>query len=142
MWIIFSLLAAFSAAIAIILSKAGLKKVDPILGFAIQAILIIVVSWGVVFFQKKTIGLLQIDQRSWIYLILAGIVTSLASLFQFSALKLGNASVVSSLERLSLVFAIILAVLFLKEELNWKVIVGAILMIGGAVLISLSRKTG
>jgi transporter family protein len=142
MWIIFSLLAAFSAAIAIILSKAGLKNVDPILGFAIQAILIILVSWGVVFFQKKTTGLPQIDQRSWIYLILAGIVTCLASLFQFSALKLGNASVVSSLERVSLVFAIILAVIFLKEELNWKVIAGAVLMIGGAVLISLSRKAG
>ncbi len=136
------MLAAFSAAIAIILSKAGLKNVDPILGFAIQAILIILVSWGVVFFQKKTTGLPQIDQRSWIYLILAGIVTCLASLFQFSALKLGNASVVSSLERVSLVFAIILAVIFLKEELNWKVIAGAVLMIGGAVLISLSRKAG
>ena len=142
MWIIFSLLAAFSAAIAIILSKAGLKEVDPILGFAIQAILIIVVSWGCCIFPEKTTGLLQIDQRSWIYLILAGIVTCLASLFQFSALKLGNASVVSSLERLSLVFAIILAVIFLKEELNWKVIAGAVLMIGGAVLISLSRKAG
>lgn len=135
-------MAAFSAAIAIILSKAGLKKVDPILGFAIQAILIIIVSWGIVIFQKKTTGLSQIDQRTWIYLILAGIVTCLASLFQFSALKLGNASVVSSLERLSLVFAIILAVIFLKEELNWKVIAGAVLMIGGAVLISLSRKAG
>jgi transporter family protein len=63
-------------------------------------------------------------------------------LFQFSALKLGNASIVSSLERLSLVFAIVLAVIFLKEELNWKVIAGAVLMIGGAVLISLSRKAG
>jgi len=142
MWIIFALMAAFSAAVAIILSKAGLKKVDPILGFAIQAILIIIVSWGIVFFQKKTTGLSQIDQRTWIYLILAGIVTCLASLFQFSALKLGNASVVSSLERLSLVFAIILAVIFLKEELNWKVIAGAVLMIVGAELISLSRKAG
>ncbi len=142
MWIIFSLLAAFSAAVAIILSKAGLKKVDPILGFAIQAILIILVSWSVVFFQKKTNGLAQIDKQAWIYLIVAGVVTCLASLFQFSALKLGNASVVSSLERLSLVFAIILSVLFLKEEINWKVIVGGALMIGGAILVSLSRKAG
>ncbi len=142
MWIVLSLLAAFSAAVAIILSKAGLKDVDPILAFAIQAILIITVSWSVVFFQKKTHGLSQIDQRAWIYLVLAGIVTCLASLFQFSALKLGNASTVSSLERLSLVFAIILSVLFLKEEINWKVIVGGVLMIGGAVLVSLSRKAG
>jgi len=56
MWIIFSLLAAFSAAVAFILTKAGLKKVDPILGFAIQAILILVVSWSVTFFQKNLPG--------------------------------------------------------------------------------------
>lgn len=142
MWIVFSLLAAVSAAIAVILSKAGVKKVDPNLGFAIQAVLILIVSWGVVFFQKKSNGLGDIDQRSWIYLVLAGIITCLSSLFQFNALKLGDASVVASLERVSLVFSIILAVLFLKEELNWKVVVGALLMLGGAVLISLSRKTG
>jgi transporter family protein len=135
-------MAAFSAAISIILSKAGLKKVDPNLGFAIQAILILIVSWSVVFFQKRSIEFSNLDQRSWIYLVLAGIVTCLSSLFQFNALKLGDASLVSSLERLSLVFAIILAVLFLKEELNWKVITGALLMIGGAVLISLSRNDG
>ena len=141
MWVIFSLLAALSAAIAITLSKAGVKKVDPSLSFAIQSILILIVSWSVVFFQKKSSGLSQIDQRAWIYLILAGIITCLASLFQFSALKLGNASMVSSLERLSLVFTIVFAVLLLKEEINWKVIVGALLMIGGAVLIGFSRKT-
>jgi bacterial/archaeal transporter family protein len=139
MWIVFSLLAALSAACAIILSKAGLKKVDPNLAFAIQAILILSISWGVVLFQKKTIGLGKIDQISWIYLVSAGIITCLSSLFQFNALKLGDAALVSSIERLSLVFAIILAVVFLKEQLNWKIVVGALCMIGGAVLITLSR---
>lgn len=75
------------------------------------------------------------------FLIGAGIITCLSSLFQFSALKLCDSSVVSSLERLSLVFAIILAVIFLKEEMNRKVVAGAMLMIGGAVLISLSNKS-
>jgi transporter family protein len=62
-------------------------------------------------------------------------------LFQFNALKLGDAALVSSIERLSLVFAIVLAVVFLKEQLNWKIILGAVLMIGGAVLITLSRES-
>lgn len=141
MWIIFSLLAALSAACAIVLSKAGLKKVDPNLAFAIQAILILTISWGVVLFQKKTFEVGKIEQTSWIYLICAGIITCLSSLFQFNALKLGDAAMVSSIERLSLVFAIVLAVVFLKEQLNWKIILGAVLMIGGAVLITLSRET-
>ncbi|RYG40304.1 MAG: EamA family transporter [Chitinophagaceae bacterium] len=139
MWIVFSLLAACSAAISIVLSKAGLRKVDPSLAFAIQAILILSISWGVVLFQKKSGDLGKIDQHSWIYLVSAGIVTCLSSLFQFNALKLGDASLVSSIERLSLVFAIILSVVFLKEQLNWKLIVGACLMLGGALMITLSR---
>lgn len=142
MWIIFSLLAALSAAVAITLSKAGVKKVDPHLAFAIQSVLILIVSWSVVFYQKRTAELNNIDKNAWIFLVLAGIITCLASLFQFSALKRGDASMVSSLERLSLVFAIVFAVLFLKEELNWKVIVGAVLMIGGAVMIGFSRDAG
>lgn len=142
MWIIFSLLAAFSAAVAITLSKAGVKRVDPHLAFAIQSVLILIVSWSVVFYQKRTADINNIDKNAWIFLVLAGIITCLASLFQFSALKRGDASMVSSLERLSLVFAIVFAVLFLKEELNWKVIVGAVLMIGGAVMIGFSRDSG
>lgn len=142
MWVIFSLLAALSAAVAITLSKAGVKKVDPHLAFAIQSVLILIVSWSVVFYQKRITEVTDIDKRAWIFLITAGIVTCLASLFQFSALKRGDASMVSSLERMSLVFAIIFAVLFLKEELNWKVIVGAVLMIGGAVMIGFSRDAG
>jgi len=142
MWIIFSLLAALSAAVAITLSKAGVKRVDPHLAFAIQSVLILIVSWSVVFYQKRTAELNDIDKNAWIFLVLAGIITCLASLFQFSALKRGDASMVSSLERLSLVFAIVFAVLFLKEELKWKVIVGAVLMIGGAVMIGFSRDLG
>jgi bacterial/archaeal transporter family protein len=141
MWIVFSLLAALSAACAIVLSKAGLKKVEPTLAFAIQAVLILSISWGLVFFQKKSAELGKIDQGSWIYLISAGIITCLSSLFQFNALKLGEAALVSSIERLSLVFAIILSVVFLKEQLNWKIIVGVLLMLGGALMITLSKKT-
>src|SRR5919112_348002 len=103
MWIIYALLAAFSAAAAITLTKLGLKKVDPILAFAIQAILILVISWSAVLLQKKTAGLGTIDQRGWLFLAGAGVMTCLSSLFQFTALKNGDASLVSSLERISLV---------------------------------------
>jgi transporter family protein len=140
MWIVFALLAAFSAAVAITLSKAGLKNVDSSLAFALQSVLILIVAWSVVLVQKGYSGLATIDKRTWIYLGIAGVVTCLSSLFQFRALKLGEAALVSSLERLSLVFAILFAFFFLKEQINWKVIVGAALMIGGAVLIAFSRQ--
>ncbi|RYF99596.1 MAG: EamA family transporter [Chitinophagaceae bacterium] len=142
MWIVYSLLAAFCAACAITLSKAGLKNVDPTVAFAIQAILILIVSWSILLFQKKVPELAKIDQGSWTFLICAGVLTTLSSLFQFNALKIGDAALVSSIERLSLVFAIILAVLFLKEQLNWKILCGAGLMVCGALVITLSSGSG
>jgi len=137
MWIVFALLAALSAGISVTLTKSGLKKVDPVLAFAIQSVFIIVITWSTVWFQKKAGGLGEIDKKTWMFLIGAGIATCLSSLFQFSALKLGNASVVAPLVQLSMVFSIIFAIVFLKEALNWKIVLGAGLMISGAILISM-----
>jgi len=140
MWIVFALLGALLAAIAVVVSKAGLKNVDPSLAFAIQSILILIISWAVVLFQKQQSAIATIEKRTWIFVISGGIATCLSSLFTFRALKLGEASLVTSVERLSLVFAIILAIIFLKEKLSWQVIAGMVLMVAGAVLIGISRE--
>lgn len=140
MWIVFALAGALLASIAVILSKAGLKDLDSSLAFAIQAVLILIVSWLAASMQRQLGSLANIDKRTWMFLIGAGIATCLSSLCTFRALKLGEASLVTSLERLSLVFAVVLAVVFLKEKLNWQVVVGIILMVGGGVLIGLSRQ--
>lgn len=142
MWVLFAMLAAFTAAIVTILSKAGLKDLDSSLAFAIESVLIVIVSWMVVFVQNNSGGMAQINTKVWVFLISAGIITALSSLFTFRALKLGNASAVSPLERLSLVFAVIFGAVFLKEKLTWQVIVGALLMAGGALLIAFSKKAG
>lgn len=136
MWIVFALLAALTAGISVTLSKSGLKKVDPILAFAIQSVLIIIISFSTVWFQDKAGGVGQIDRKTWLFLIGAGVATCLSSLFQFSALKLGNASVVAPLVQLSMVFSVTFAIIFLKDPLNWKIVAGVVLMISGAVLIS------
>ncbi len=142
MWIVFALLAAVTAAIVTVLSKAGLKDIDSSVAFAIQSVMILIVSWSVVFAQKNTNKLSQINNKVWWYLIIAGIITALSSLFTFRALKLGEASTVSPLERLSLVFAVILGAVFLKEKLTWQIIVGALLMAIGALIIAFSKKPG
>lgn len=142
MWIVFALLAAVSAAIVTVLSKAGLKNIDSSLAFAIEAILILIVSWGVVIVQKNTGQVAQINGKTWAFLIIAGIVTALSSLFTFRALKLNDASMVNPLERISLVFAIILSAVFLKEKITWQIVVGAILMVAGALVIAFSKKAG
>lgn len=140
MWIVFALLAALAAGAAVVLTKAGLKDMDSSLAFAVQSVLILTISWSVVLWQKQSAGLANIDRRTWYFLIGAGIATTLSSLLSFKALKLGDASLVSSLERISLVFAVIFAVFFLKEKLTWQVVVGVLLMVGGAVLVGLSQS--
>ncbi|QMU27812.1 EamA family transporter [Adhaeribacter radiodurans] len=138
MWILFSLLAAFTSAIVVTLSKAAIKNVDSNLVFAIQAIIILLVSWGVVTWQGNISDVGQIERRTWVFLGLAGLLTCISSLLAFYALKMGDASRVSPLERLSLVFAIVFAVIFLKEKVDWPVILGAGLMAIGAIIIAVS----
>lgn len=140
MWIVFALLAALTSAIVVILSKAGVKNLDSSMAFAIQAVMILIVSWSVVLIQGKQGGIANIDTRTWIFLGVAGIITGVSSLLSFRALKLGDASSVSPIERLSLVFAIIFAAIFLKERITWQVIAGAALMAAGAIIIAIAKK--
>ncbi len=141
MWVVFSLLAAVCAAIVVTLSKAGLKNVDSNLAFAIQAVMILIVSWSVIAWQGKFADIGKVESNAWIYLLAAGIVTCLSSLFTFAALKLGDASKVSPLDKVSLVFSILLAVLFLKEKISWHTLTGAGLMVAGAVIIALAGNS-
>ena len=140
MWILFALAAALTASIVVTLSKIGVKNVDSSLAFAIQSILIVIVAWSVVIGQGNLPDVTRIERRTWIFLIIAGVLTCLSSLLSFRALKLGNAAQVSPLTNVSLVFSVILASVFLKEKINWQVIVGAILMAVGAVMIAIARK--
>jgi len=142
MWIIFALMAAITSAVVVVLSKAGIKHVNSSLVFAIQSVLILIVSWSVVTWQGNLPDVAHIEKRVWIYLVLAGVITCISSLLSFHALSLAGASRVSPLERLSLVFAIVFAVIFLKEKIGWQVIAGAALMTIGAVLIAVGGQSG
>ena len=139
-WIAFALLAAITAAIVSTLSKAALKDVDSTLAFAIQSVMIIVVSWGAVFYQGQAGGLQELSGKSWLFLVLAGIITAASSLLSFSALKIGNASQVAPLQQMSFVFAMLFALFFLREKITLQMVIGAALMIGGAALIALTKQ--
>ena len=142
MWFVFALIGAVMAAISITFTKAGLEKVNPTLVFAIEAVLILIISWSTVFFQSAAAEIGKIDKRAWLFIIGAGVATTLSSLFQFKALKDGHAPAVSSIDRSSIIFTILLASFFLKEKITWQSVVGAVLIIAGAAFISLGREGG
>ena len=136
MWVIYALLAALAGAVMATLTKVGLKGVDSSVGLAVESVLILLFAWGMVAFQGQLGQLADVDRRSLVYLVLAGVVAGASSLFLYRALKLGNASRVVPLDRLSLVFAILLGSVFLKEKVGWQVIVGGALMAVGALTIA------
>jgi len=139
MWIVWAVLASLSAALVMVLTKLGLKNVDSSLAFAIQAVLILCITWAVVISQSSYTGLKDIDQKAWIVLIIAGIATTLSTLFSYKALTMGPASFVTTIERTSLVFTIVLSVIFLKEKLSWQLVTGGVLILSGAILIAFSQ---
>ncbi len=134
---LFAVLSAVFAAATAILAKIGVKGVNSNLATAIRAVVIFIFAWGIVFFQGTHKDISSISRYSLIFLLLSGISTGLSWLFYFKALQIGDASKVVPIDRLSLVFTIILAALILKESLSIKAILGVVLMVVGSVLIVL-----
>lgn len=137
MWIIFGLLAAVFAALVAIFGKMGLTGIDTTTATAMRAIVMAIFLVVVILLQGKTGQVQEIiaNKKALHYIILSGLAGALSWLFYFVALKLGKVSQVAPLDRLSVVFAIILAALILGEKITLKVGLGAAMMAIGAILI-------
>lgn len=138
MWIFLSLLSALFAGLTATVSKIGLKNVDSSVGFAIQAVVILILTWGYIGVSGKSRELTEIEPKAWGWLLLSGVITTGAYLAYFAAIKAGDVSRVAPIDRLSLVFAIVFAVLFLGDRINGPTIFGASLMAIGALVIAVA----
>jgi len=139
MWLIYAFLSSITAALVAIFAKLGLKGIDSTLATTIRSIIMAVFLLLVSFFLKKFQGfsLSSLGSKDWILIVLAGIAGALSWLFYFLALKTGLATKVVAIDRLSLVFVIIFAAVFLGEKFGWKAVLGALLMVAGAIIITL-----
>lgn len=135
-WVVLSLISASLAGATAVVAKAGLEKVDSSVGFAIQTVVMLFLTWGVIGVQGNVSALKDIAPKDWGLLLLTGAISTAAFLFYFAAVKAGAASQATPIDRLSLVFTVILAALFLKEKLCPQIIIGCLLMAGGALLIA------
>ena len=138
MWILFSISAAILAALVIVLSKAGIQKVDPLLVFGIEAVCMVIVTWAIIFIKNLNGKLGTIDNKIWLFILSAGVLTTFSSLASFHSLKIGHASRTASFEKVSLVFSVMLSVIFLKDKLNWQILTGVALMVAGTLFIAFS----
>ncbi len=137
MWLVLAILSAVFAALTSILAKVGISGVDSNLGTAIRTCVVVLMSWGMVFLTHAQDGLRTISTRSWIFLILSGLATGASWLCYYRALQIGDVSKVVPVDKLSVVFTMILAFVFLHEKFTPKSILGAILITAGTLLMVL-----
>ncbi|HLD25915.1 MAG TPA: EamA family transporter [Candidatus Andersenbacteria bacterium] len=136
-WIIFALLAAIFAALVAVLGKLGIQNIDSTLATTVRAVIMAIFLTITALLLGKGKLLNTIDNQSLLFIAASGIAGALSWLAYFVALRTGPAAAVSALDRLSVVFVVIFAALFLSESLTWKTGLGAALITAGAILMTL-----
>ena len=134
-WIIMAVLSAVFAALTSILAKVGIENVDSTLATAIRTLVVVAMSWFMVLITNPNPGLSAVDKKSWIFLILSGLATGASWLCYYKAIQIGDVSKVVPIDKLSVVFTIILAATFLHEQLTAKSIIGCLLIAAGTLLM-------
>ena len=137
MWFLLALGSAVFAALTSILAKIGIKGVGSNLATAIRTMVVVIMAWGMVFITHQQTGIKDISQKSWFFLILSGLATGASWLCYYKALQMGEASKVVPIDKLSVVITLILAFVFLHEELTLKSMIGCILIGAGTMLMVL-----
>ncbi|MGN0594502.1 MAG: EamA family transporter [Hominimerdicola sp.] len=137
MWFVLALLSAIFASLTSILAKIGIDGVNSNLATAIRTIVVVAMAWGMVFITHAQNGITEISRKSWIFLILSGLATGASWLCYYKALQLGEASKVVPIDKLSVVITLILAFVFLHEQITVKSAIGAILITAGTLIMVL-----
>ena len=137
MWFIFALLSAVFAALTSILAKVGIDGVNSSLATAIRTVVVVVMSWGMVFLTNAQGGIGDISRKSWLFLILSGLATGASWLCYYRALQIGEASKVVPIDKLSVVITLVLAFVFLHEQFTFKSLIGCILIGAGTLIMVL-----
>ena len=137
MWFVFALLSALFAAATSILAKAGIEGVPSNLATALRTVVVLAMSWVMVFVTKQQGGISAITPKSWLFLILAGLATGASWLCYYRAIQLGEVSKVVPIDKLSVIFTLVLAFVFLHEKMTLKSVVGCALIGAGTLLMVL-----
>ncbi|WP_035610730.1 EamA family transporter [Haloferula sp. BvORR071] len=137
-WLIWALLAAFFAGVTAVLAKAGVDGVNSNLATAVRTTVVLAFSWVIAFAScRPVVALSGLSSRTWVFLTLSGLATGLSWICYFRALQLGEASRVAPIDKLSVIFAIVFAGIFLKERLTWQHALGGALIVAGALVLAM-----
>jgi len=135
-WVVWALLSAFFAGLTAILAKLGVENVNSNLATAIRTTIVLVITWGIALATVPSGHFVMPARRTLLFLALSGIATGLSWLCYFRALQLGEASRVAPVDKLSVVFVIVLAALFLRERISWQQGLGGALIVAGSLVLA------
>ena len=137
MWKIYALLSALFAAITAILAKVGVKGISGNVATAVRTAVVLLLAWGIVIFGGQMKEVKELSRTNLLFLILSGLATGLSWIFYFKALELGDVSKVAPIDKLSIVFVMLLAFIFLHEPVDVKTIIGGVLILAGTLVMML-----
>jgi transporter family protein len=136
-WLFWSLLSALFAGATAVLAKVGVAGVNSNLATAIRTSVVLVFAWALALASARPMALGALSRRTWLFLGLSGLATGLSWLCYFRALQLGEASQVAPIDKLSVIFVLVFAALFLQEPLTLKSGLGGLLIVAGAIVLAL-----
>lgn len=137
MWVIYALFSALFASATALLAKIGVKNIDSNLATAIRTTVVLILVWGIAFATKATHKIKEVSSYTLLFLVLSGIATGMSWLFYFKAIQSADISRAAPIDKLSVVFTIILGALILHEPVGLKTAIGGALIAAGAILIAL-----
>ena len=135
MWFVFAILSAVFAALTSILAKVGIEGVNSNLATAIRTMVVVVMSWVMVFITNNQGGITSIGKKSWIFLVLSGLATGASWLCYYKALQMGSVSKVVPIDKLSVVITLVLGFVFLHEQFTVKSLIGCVLIGAGTLVM-------
>ena len=139
MWILYAFGSALFAGATSILAKIGIEEVDSHLATALRTIVVLVFSWLMVFIVGSQNQLTAISIKSYVFLILSGMATGASWLCYFKALQLGDVNKVVPIDKSSTILTMVLAFIFLKEDITVPMVIGMI-AIGLGTYLMIQKK--
>ncbi len=141
MWIVFAFGSALFAGLTAILAKCGIKNTDSNVATALRTIVVLAFSWIMVFVVGAQSGIRDIPAKVLIFLILSGLSTGASWLCYFKALQLGNVNKVTPIDKSSTILTMLLAFIFLREEITWLKFIAMVLIGAGTYMMIQKKET-
>ncbi len=137
-WLFYAAGSAVFAALQSILGKVGVQDMDSTLATALRTVVVLVFAWAIAALGGLLPGLAEVPLRSWIFLTLSGLATGASWLCYYRALQTGRASVVVPIDKCSMLFAVALSAIFLKEKQTRRSLLALALVVAGTFMIALA----